>query len=1029
MKKLFVSVVVLIQWSSLSAQSVDCEIYMHAAGENAMLYRQVFPIAQIRKKSNDRTFPYLSSPMYEKGSLVYRDKLYSNVLLNLDALSDELLLYDTLSYRYLQVNKNFVASFTLSERQFINIDNAYYEVLYDGQLEYYKKWKKVYTEKTIRESIVRSFETLATLYALRYGKLHKITNLRSLKKIFNAPKEKEAQPVTEAIQHIPDRTDELFLLADLQNKLPNDYFEPVLTTADTSYLSALLASRSTVTSENKVYRIGDVNVAAKSDRIVLTGYVRNVATGEAVIEAALSIEGHATQVLTDLYGFYRIIIPKGSKTLNIRSLGMEDMHLQLEVYANGALDINLKEKVTSLRSVTISAESNHIQKSTQIGLEKLPIIRIKKIPAVFGEADVVKVLLTLPGVKSVGESSGGFNVRGGAIDQNLILFNEGTVYNPSHLFGLFSAFNPDVVNDIELYKSTLPAKYGGRISSVLEVNSRTGNTNKITGTIGLGLLASKIHLEGPLIKDKTTFILGARTTYSDWILSLLPEDSGYKNGTAHFHDVTAGLTHKFNSANTLYLNGYYSADGYSFSADNDYYYRNLNLALKWRSILNERHFMTLSSGYDKYYNRRAEKGNPVNAYELEFNIEQYYLKACFDWLINEQHNLSYGFNGFYYNLLPGNIRSIGDLSQVQSTALQRERGLEMALYASDKWSITDKLLLDLGLRFSFYSAIGPYTYNTYRGDDRNESTISGTVNVPTSGFVKPYFYPELRTSIRYTVIDDFILKAAFNTMRQHLHLLSNTAVASPIDTWKLSDANIAPQTGWQTAIGVYKNFFDNHLECSVEGYYKRMQAYLDYKSGAILSMNPTIEQDVLETDGKAYGVEIMFKKPMGKLNGWVAYSYSRTMLKEAGDKQAYEINRGNWYPTHYDKPHDVKLILNYKFTQRYSFSINLDYATGRPVTVPVSKYYIAGGYRLEYSDRNAYRIPDYFRADIAFNIEPSHNLKLWTHSVITFGVYNVTGRKNAFSVYYDTSGGTKIQSYQLSIFGAPIPYINYTLKF
>jgi len=687
------------------------------------------------------------------------------------------------------------------------------------------------------------------------------------------------------------------------------------------------------------------------------------------------------------------------------------------------------ELVYSLKGAILSAESTQKIRSTQIGLERVRIDRIKHVPAAFGEADVMKVVLTLPGVKSVGESSGGFNVRGGATDQNLILFNEGTLYNPTHLFGLFSAFNPDVVSDIELYKSTIPAKYGGRISSVLEINSKNGNNKKISGSAGIGLLTGKIHLEGPLGGEKTTFIAGLRTTYSNWILKLLPEDSGYNNGTASFNDFTLGVNHKFDDKNYLYLNGYYSSDGFNFNKDTAYNYSNVNWSVKWRHVMNDNHNLALSAGFDEYNHKSSETGDSVNAYGMNFRIRQAFVKANFSWFLNNEHSLNYGINSVFYNLSPGETFPAASGSLVIPRSLERENGAELSLYLSDTWNIADRFSLDLGLRYSFYSALGPKHWFSYKGSIKDESSVLDTLYAKPGSFVKPYHGPEFRLSARYSLNDNMSVKVGFNSMRQYIHMLSNTTAVSPTDVWKLSDANIEPQNGWQSAAGLYSNIFGNRVEFSAEGYFRKMDNYLDYKSGAILNMNETIERDVLRTEGRAFGVEFLAKKPFGKLNGWISYTYSKTQLRDNGENGVYTINRGEWYNASYDKPHDVKIIGNYKFTQRFSISFNLDYASGRPVTIPVVKYYYGGGYRLYYSERNSYRIPDYFRMDFSINIEPSHNLRLLTYSTITIGVYNLTGRKNAFSVYYDTNSGKRIQGYKLSIFGAPIPYVTYNIKF
>lgn len=675
------------------------------------------------------------------------------------------------------------------------------------------------------------------------------------------------------------------------------------------------------------------------------------------------------------------------------------------MYETGSLDIIMKEKVFSLNEATVSAESSNSRRSNQMGVELVRIGRIKHVPSVFGESDVLKVLITLPGVKTVGEASGGFNVRGGASDQNLILFNGGTIYNPSHLFGLFSAFNSDVVTDVELFKSSIPAEYGGRLSSVLEVRGREGNDKKLTGSLGIGLLTARGHLEGPIGK-KTRFIIGARTTYSDWMLKLLPENSGYKQGTASFYDINASVSHKFNDKNTIYAYGYYSRDGFKFSIDTSYRYSNVNASVKWRSNFSQKHSMVLTAGYDQYGYDTFTTDNPTTAYNLKFTIQQGFLRLSFKSMLGDKHTLSYGLNAMYYYLKPGSFLP-NDIdpqihSLVEPKILPVEQAIESALYVSDTWKIAEKFSTDLGIRYSIFTNLAPFKY---------------------------YGGPEFRVSAKFLATDKLTLKAGFNTMRQYIHMLSNTTSMSPTDIWKLSDVNIKPQSGWQGAIALYSTHFDNKIELSLEGYYKQMDNYLDYKSGAVLIMNDHLAEDVIETRGRAYGAEFMIKKPLGKLNGWVSYTYSKTELQEKGDRGVNTINRGAWYPAPYDKPHDVKFVGNYKFTHRFSISVNVDYSTGRPVTIPVSSYYYGGGNRLFYSDRNEYRIPDYFRVDAAMNIEPSHHLTRLTYFSITLGVYNVTGRKNAYSVYYTTNGGQNIQGNMLTIFGAPIPYININMKF
>lgn len=784
--------------------------------------------------------------------------------------------------------------------------------------------------------------------------------------------------------------------------LPYDYFAgkavPETREQARDYVDALLNLSNVATIENKVYQIGESNNVKKSGKAYLSGHVRDSRTGEPVVGASLYDNVSKAFAQTDMHGFYKMLLPVGKSELEVTGYSMEDSRVHLQVYNDGTLDIVVKEKVFALSGVIVSAENTNKVRNNEMGIERVRMDRIKNVPSVFGETDVVKIILTLPGVKSVGEASGGFNVRGGATDQNLVLFNGGTVYNPSHLFGMFSGFNPDVVSDIELYKCSIPVEYGGRISSVLDVNSREGNSKEMTGSLSAGLLTARGHIEGPL-SSKTTFIAGGRATYSDWLLGLLPDDSEYHNGTASFYDITAGVSHKFNEKNSIHVNGYYSRDAFRFSIDTSYRYENLNASVKWRNNFSERNSMEVVAGYDQYGYSTVDRHNPATSYDMSFKVMQGRGKVKFRTMPDESHTLVYGAEALYYNLMPGSYMPYGVHSMVKPQELDTERAVEGALYLSDTWNVSDKFSLDYGLRLSMFS----------------------------SG--KFYGGPEVRISGRYMISEGLSVKGGFNSMRQHVHMLSNSAAMSPTDTWKLSDKDIRPQSGWQAAAGLYASLLQNKVEASLEGYYKRMDNYLDYKSGATIIMNENIAEDVVATRGQAYGVELMLKKPLGKLNGWVSYTYSRARLKEDGDRGINAINRGRWYNASFDKPHDLKLVGNYKFTHRLSISVNADYATGRPVTVPVARYYYAGAYRLYYTARNSYRIEDYFRVDAALNIEPTHRIKAFTHMSFTIGVYNVTGRKNVYSVYFENEGNSNVKGYKLSVFGAQIPYVNFNFKF
>jgi CarboxypepD_reg-like domain/TonB-dependent Receptor Plug Domain len=779
--------------------------------------------------------------------------------------------------------------------------------------------------------------------------------------------------------------------------------------------------------ENKLYEIGDKLINNPLNVVTVAGYVKDIKTGEPVVGASVYVENPRIGVTTDQYGYYSLSLPKGRHTLNILSIGMKDTRRQVLLYNDGKMNIDLDATVLTLKSVVISAQKINNVKGTQMGLQKIDIKTIKQVPVIFGEADILKVVTSLPGVKTVGEASTGLNVRGGSADQNLILFNDATIYNPSHFFGLFSAFNPEVVKDVELYKSSIPARYGGRLSSVLNISSREGNKKNITGTAGLGLLTSRLNIEGPLIKDKSSFILGGRTTYANWLLNLLPDQ--YKNSKASFYDVNLNINHEINKKNTVYITGYFSKDRFNLNSDTSYGYGNANVSLKWKHVFNNKLNALVAGGYDHYdYDIKSEK-LPLNAYKLKFDINQSYFKAHFNYYRSSVHTFDFGFNTIYYKLHPGSYQPLGDKSLVLPQEVPAEQALESALYLNDHYTISNSFTIDAGIRFSLFNSMGPQNINTYpQGLPRTESNILGSVSYSKGAIIKTYGGPEYRLSLRYALTDSFSIKAGYNTQRQYIHSLSNTTAIAPTDIWKLSDPNIKPQQGDQFSLGLYKNFKSNTIEASIEVYHKNIKNYLDYKSGAVLVLNSHVETEVIGTKGKAYGAELLIKKLTGKLNGWISYTWSRILLKMDDPTAGEIINRGVFYPANYDKPHDITVIGNYRVNHRFSVSFNGTYSTGRPITLPIGVFSYGGSTRTLYADRNAFRIPDYFRTDFSMNIDGNHKVHQKTHNSWTLGVYNVTGRKNPYSVYYVSENG-RINGYKLSIFGSAIPYINFNIRF
>lgn len=781
-----------------------------------------------------------------------------------------------------------------------------------------------------------------------------------------------------------------------------------------------------LTIENKLFEIGVKKGLGGKGAVNIAGYIRDFQTGESISGALIYTNNPRVQVSSDQFGYYSITLPAGRHTLNIISAGMFDTKRQVLLYSEGKFDINMDEKVMQLKEVVIESGKEKNVRSTTLGMDKIDIIAIKQVPAVMGEADVLRTVLTLPGVKSVGEASTGLNVRGGATDQNLILFNGLNIYNPSHLFGFFSSFDADLVKDVTLYKGNIPARYGGRISSVLDITSLDGNDKKINGAAGIGPLTSKLTVDGPIDK-KTTFAAGARTTYSNWIFKLLPDE--YKKSRASFQDATIHVNHKINDNNNLYVNGYFSNDKFNLNNDTSYQYKNGNGNISWKHNFNTRFYAVFTAGVDHYDYKIKGYNNPVNAFTHIYSINQYKLNADFNYFASNKHKITFGVSSLYYHIKPGTFDPNDSRSLIIPDEVESEQGLESGIYVSDQFNISPKLSLEGGVHYSLYSYLGPkHTFSYVPGLPREEANIIDTNYYKGGKNIQIYSSPEYRISARFSLSENTSLKAAFNTTSQYIHMISNTTTISPTDIWKLSDANIKPQHGEQVSFGIYRNFKSNTIETSLEVYYKWIQNYLDYKSGAVLYMNHHLETDVFTTRGKAYGIELLVKKATGKLNGWASYTYSRALIRQDDPLAGEIVNGGNYYPSNFDQPHNLNLIGNYRITHRYTVSLNVVYSTGRPVTVPVGAFNYGGSARVLYSDRNEYRIPDYFRTDFSLNIDGNHKVRQVTHNFWTFGVYNLFSRKNAYSVFFISQNGA-IQGYKLSIFANAIPFITYNIRF
>lgn len=782
--------------------------------------------------------------------------------------------------------------------------------------------------------------------------------------------------------------------------------------------------------ENQVYEIGSPARPSTKKKVTLTGSITNFKTGTPIEGLQIFSKEAGVGTVTDKDGSFKLDLPQGQHTVQIKGIDIEDTYRNFMLYTDGIARIDLEEDDHTLEEIVVVSGIMANTTSTQVGMEKFKPTLLKNIPLALGEADVMKMIQTMPGIKTVGEASSGYNVRGGASDQNLILFNNATLYNPSHMFGIFSAFNSDMIDNAELYKSSIPAQYGGRISSVLNITPKIADYEKAHGAISIGLLTSKANVELPIVKDHLSLLVSGRTTYSDWMLKLVPEKSGYKDGSAGFYDLGGVLSYRINSRQRVNLNGYYSHDRFAFDQFTKYGYTNMNASIDWHGLHTSSLSSDISLGFDHYDYQNDETAVESEASRLSFNINQYFTKGLFNIKASEQHQIKTGWNAQLYEVSPGTYEPLGN-SNIFFDQIQKEKALEAALFIEDEWTLNEKLSINAGLRWSLFGALGEREYNIYEKDVLpSENSIVSTEKAKAGEMFKTYQAPEVRLSARYMINEDMSLKVGFNTMHQYIHKVSNSTIMSPTDIWKLSDTNIKPQSGWQAAGGYYYQTPNRQYEMSAEVYYKRMNDYLTYRSSGSILMNHHLETDVISTEGHAYGIELQAKKPTGKLNGWVSYSYSRTFLRQNDKRTVNPVNDGDWFPTEYDRPHEFKFVGNYKFTQRYSLSCNADYSSGRPTTVPAGKYYDYGLQKFQpfYTERNSYRLPYYFRMDASFNIEPNHHLTQWTHSSFSIGCYNLLGRKNAYSVYYLVDGG-EVHGYKLSIFGAPIPFVSYNIKF
>lgn len=728
-------------------------------------------------------------------------------------------------------------------------------------------------------------------------------------------------------------------------------------------------------------------------------------------------------------GYYQINLPYGKNKLETSFVGFDYNHKKLIVYNNGILNFSLSPKSEELDEVIINIDKKNNTKQTIGGISQIKAQDIKNIPLVLGERDILKVAITLPSIKSAGEGAEGVNVRGGKVDQNLFLLDNGIIYNPTHFLGLFSAINPFTTNNLKIYTGNIPSEYGGKLSSVFEITTKDPSIDKFKGEASIGPVTGNFNVEIPIIKNKSGLNLGIRSTYSDWVLGFI-NNKKFDNSNVYFYDVIGKYTHFFNNKNSLKLTGYNSKDKYQIASDTINKYRNTMFSLNWRRNFNEKSRGNLILSNSTYSFDIDYKADNTKGFYLTYKINETNLKLKMKYDYSHTHKLIYGLESKLYNINPGTIIPNGNNSKVTSLNIPKERAIENGFFISDDFFVSKKLNFNLGLRLNQYLAFGPSKQRQYKkGKPKNETTFIKSIKYNNNKIFKTYHNLSYRFSSRYSFYNSLSLKASYNKAFQYIHRLNNNTTATPIDTWRLSDSNIVPQESSQFSLGLFKNIDDHDIKLSLEGYYKKYHNILDYKVGATLLLNKQIETQIIQGKGKSYGIEFLLKKDVGKLNGWLSYNYSRSLIQFNSMFEEERVNNGNFFPTNYDKPHDLNLILNYKFTKRYSLSTNFTYQTGRPITYPTGKFTYQDTEYLTYSNRNQFRIPDYFRLDLGINIEGNHKIKKFAHSFWNISVYNVLGRNNPYSVFFQTSSTGNVKAYQSSIFSHPIPTITYNFKF
>ena len=781
---------------------------------------------------------------------------------------------------------------------------------------------------------------------------------------------------------------------------------------------------------------------AYAQNVTLSGYIKDAANGEELINASI-VNEKSQGTVTNVYGFYSLTLPEGKYTFTVSYIGYESIEKTLTLKESQTLDFELTEATNQLAEVEVTAKRlDENLNRAEMSTTQLTAKQIKAIPQFLGEFDVIRSITLLPGVTTVGEGASGFNVRGGKTDQNLILLDQAPVYNSSHIFGFFSVFNGDAVRDLKLYKGGIPAPYGGRLSSVLDVHQKEGNTKEFAGTMGLGLLSSRLMLEGPLVKDKASFMIAGRRSYQDVLLKASPNDD-LNSIIANFYDLNAKVNYKFNDKSRLFLSAYYGKDAFGVPGLVKFDWGNLGLTGRWNYLITDKLFLNVSTIYSDYDYAIGFDFPQAKIDNIAF-IKNQSNKVAFSWFPNAKHQVNYGAEATVYDFEPfSTTLDYIDSNLVDiSIELQNEYAVEPSLYIEDNWKINNRLTIRGGLRYSTFYNIGardvvnynPTANGTVRNDLITDTTSYGSLEIIEAFDGLQGLEPRLGINFKST--ENTAIKASYNRMRQYIHLISNTTSSLPIDTWRPAGRYIDPGTADQIALGWNRNFKGGEWQLSVETYYKSMRDLVDFKNGAQPTGVDNIEVALMTGRGRSYGVEMQLDKKIGQLTGWVAYTYSRSQLQvDLGATPEEWINLGQWYSAAQDKPHDIAIVAAYAWKPNISFSGSFIYQTGKPYTYPEAKSEFEGIIYPFALSRNNSRTPAYHRLDLSMDIAVPNKKDNDLKGSWNIGVYNAYARKNAFSIFFeeelddngDPTGQTKAT--QLSIFATAIPTITYTLDF